>query len=309
MIRRGRTLLAGSLAVVLIAALAAAGCGGDDDSGAGETKPNVRLASKGFPESDTITQAYKQALEARGYTVDLTSLASTALADGAIRNGDIDMYSEYTTTILADVLKVAAPPTDVQEQVAQIKAKYEPEGLTVLDAAPFNNDNEVACTKEAVDQNQLTTLTSLAAAAPKLVYSANPEHTTRPDGLPLLVKEYGIKFKDVVQVDINLRYRPVEDGKAQCVYAFGTDPNIAANDLVVLEDDKGKFGGAPYQGIPVVTKKLLDAAPADFAETVNAVSAALTSDVVRAANNSVILEKEDSEDVAKDILSAAGLNK
>lgn len=305
--RRGHTLIAGSIAVTLVAAFVA-GCGGDGDSGSGD-RPAVTIANKGFTESNIVTEAYKQALEAKGFPVTLKSLASTEVADAAIRKGDIDMYSEYTGTIVGAVLKADPAPAAVADQVALIKQKYEPDGLTVLDAAPFNNDNEVACTKEAVDANSLTDLSSLAKAAPNLVYSANPEHTTRPDGLPLLKKEYGIAFKSVTKVAIGLRYKPIEDGKAQCVYAFGTDPQIAQNNLVVITDDKGKFQGSAFQGIPVVTKKFLDAAPAEFAETVNAVSAALTSDEVRKMNAAVDIDKQDPEVVAKSFLDSKGLSK
>lgn len=304
MIRRGRTLIAGAVVASLLSVILA-GCGDDDSSSS--SKPPVNIANKGFTESNIIAEAYKQALESAGFTVTLKPLTSTAIADAAIQKGDIDIYPDYTTTLLTDVLKVTSPPTDVNEQVAAIKSGYASRGLTVLDVAPFNNDNEVACTKDAVAQYSLTDLSSLGRASGNIVYSANPEHTTRADGLPLLEREYGIKFKNVIKVDIGLRYRPVEQGQAQCVYAFGTDPKIAANDLVVLKDDKGKFQGAPYQGIPVVAQKFLDAAPPEFAETINKVSAALTSDEVRKMNASVDLEKDDPDVVAKAFLEQQGL--
>lgn len=301
----GKRVLTIGLAACLAGGVVA-GCGSDDSSST-TPKPSVTIANKGFTESNAITEAYKQALEAKGFPVTLKPLASTAVADGAIRKGDIDMYPDYTTTLLTDVLKVKDPPTDIDAQVTQIREGQAARGLSVLDVAPFNNDNEVACTKDAVDKYSLTNLSSLGAASPELVYSANPEHTTRADGLPLLQKEYGVKFKRVITVDISLRYRPVEDGDADCVYAFGTDPKIAANDLVVLEDDKGKFGGAPYQGIPVVSTKFLDAAPPEFAETVNSVSEKLTGDEVRKMNAAIDLDKEDPDVVAGEFLERAGL--
>jgi osmoprotectant transport system substrate-binding protein len=298
--------------LITVAALSAAalvaGCGDSSSDSGNDEKPAVTVASKGFTESLITTEAYKQALEAKGYTVTRKDLASTAIAIAAAEKGEITMYPEYTTTLLTDVLKNSAPPSDVDAQVPLITEGLAPKGLAVLTPAPFNNDNQVACTQKAVDENNLTTLSSLGAASGKLVYSANPEHTTRADGLPLLQKEYGVSFKQVIKVAINLRYRPVEQGQADCVYAFGTDPKIAANKLVVLTDDKGKFQGAPYQGIPVVSKEFLDSAPADFAATINAVSAALTSDAVRGMNAAVDLDKEDPEDVAAGFLEAAGLN-
>jgi osmoprotectant transport system substrate-binding protein len=298
-----------SLAATVSFAVLAASCGSGETTTApgGAAGKRVTIADKGFTESRVVTEVYRQALESAGFPVTVKSLTSTALADGAIRKGEIDMYSEYTGTILSSLLQVASPPVEVAGQVAEIRAKYAPEGLTVLEAAPFNNDNEVACTKDAAAKYALTDLTSLSKASAQIVYSANPEHTTRPDGLPLLESEYGITFKSVVTVDIGLRYKPIEDGQAQCVYAFGTDPKVAANDLVVLKDDKGKFQGAPYNGIPVVSQKYLDATTPQFAETVNKVSATLTSEEVRKMNASVDLDKKDPDQVAKAFLISKSL--
>ena len=291
-----------------VAAIAIAGCGGSSDDDASGAKPDITIASKQFPESEIVTEAYKQALEAKGYKVTHKDLASSAIAMAALEKGDISMYPDYTTTLLTDILGDASPPADVDAQVTAMKSGLAAKGVAVLNPAPFNNDNEVACTKAAVDTYKLTNLSSLGAASSKLTYSANPEHTTRKDGLPLLESAYGVKFKRVIKVAISLRYRPIEQKQADCVYAFGTDPQIATNKLIVLSDDKGKFQGAPYQGIPVVAQSVLDTAPADFATTINAVSAALTSDAIRGMNAAVTLDKQDPEDVAGEFLANAGLN-
>ena len=47
------------------------------------------------------------------------------------------------------------------------------------------------------------------------------------------------------------------DGDANVVLAFSTDAEIAINDLVVLEDDKGLW--PPYYVAPVVRQEALDA--------------------------------------------------
>jgi osmoprotectant transport system substrate-binding protein len=307
-----RTAFTIALSAGLSLSLVIAACGSKATTNSSASDVSIKpvtIADKGFTESRVVTQVYRQALESEGFPVTVKSLTSTALADGAIRKGEIDMYSEYTGTILTSLLQETAPPTDVAAQVVEIKARYASAGLTVLDAAPFNNDNEVACTKDAVAKYALSDLSSLGKASPEIVYSANPEHTTRPDGLPLLEKEYGIKFRNVVTVDIGLRYKPIEDGTAQCVYAFGTDPKVASNNLVVLKDDKGKFQGAPYNGIPVISQKYLSAATPRFAETVNKVSATLTSEEVRKMNASVDLDKKDPDQVAKSFLVEKALLK
>ena len=123
----------------------------------------------------------------------MTSLASTEIADKAIRDGEIDVYPEYVGTAYQTVLgkDAASAPASREDQFAEVKTDYEGRGLTALTPAPFNNGNAVACTKEAVNQYGIKTLTDLGKASANITYSANAEHLTRPDGLPLLKREYG----------------------------------------------------------------------------------------------------------------------
>lgn len=315
--RTAAVALAASLTLVVAA------CGDDDDTAAESTASTaaldgggatVRLADKGFTESFVVTQAYAKALEARGFTVEVTSLASTELADAAVRKGDIDAYAEYDGTTWLNLLKKTAAdaPADRDAFFEEVVTGSAARDLTALPPAPYNNGNEVACTEEAVEANSITNLTSLGEASPNLVYSANAEHLTRDDGLPLLQKEYGVKFKDVKTVDISLRYKPVEDGDAQCVYAFGTDPQLAKLPLVLIEDDKGAFSGTvPFRTYPVVNTAWLEglsetARPA-FTETLAEVNAGLTQEKIQELNAAVDLDKEDPEDVAAEFVTELGI--
>ena len=292
--------MAGGAGSLLILGSIAAGAIG---AGSGKT---LTIADKGFPESQIVAQAYAKALQAQGFDVSVKSLASTQIADAALRKGDIDMYPEYTGTALLTVLK-AKPSTNAKKVFATVKAGYAKRGLVALTPAPYNNDNEVACTQAAVKKYRLSTLSSLKKAAPNLTYSANPEHLTRADGLPLLVNRYGITFKTVKAVDINLRYKPIEQKQADCVYAFGTDPQIAKDKLVVLRDDKKIFQGTPYQSFPVVSKAYFDSAPPEFAGTVNKVSALLDAKTMTSLIAKVQFDKDDPDQVAEDFLKQKGV--
>jgi osmoprotectant transport system substrate-binding protein len=316
--RRVRLIGAGLLAVVVLLVLVAAGCGSDSSSSesgsstsggsaASVDGTSVTVADKGFTESQIIAQLYAQALEAVGYKASVKSLGSADIADAAVRKGDIDLYPEYTGTAYNVILKKTDVPSPKAEYAA-VKAAYAGRGLTTLTPSPYSNDNRVACTKDAVDKYHLQTLTDLGKASPNLVYSANPEHLTRADGLPLLKSAYGVHFKDIKTVALNLRYKPIEDGQAQCVYAFGTDPQIAKDGLVVLKDDLGKFQGLAYENFPVINTTFFAAQPPVFRQTIDKVDAALTQEAVQKLNASVDLNKEDPSDVAKDFLDQNSLD-
>ena len=303
-------------ALLTVIALLAAACGDDDDSassGAGDGVA-VKIADKGFAESFIVAQAYAQALAAQGFGADVTSLASTEIADKAIRDGEIDVYPEYVGTAYQTVLKkdAASAPESREDQFTEVKTAYEGRGLTALTPAPFNNGNAVACTKEAVDQYGIKTLTDLGKASANITYSANAEHLTRPDGLPLLKREYGFNPSKVRTVDISLRYKPIEDGQANCVYAFGTDPKLGQLDLVLIEDDKGTYSaGLSYQTFPVVNKAFYDGLTEEqrtsFTDTLDQVNAALTQEAIIPLISRVEFDQEDPEDVAAEFLTDAGI--
>lgn len=303
-----------TLLAALVAGAAACGDdGGGSSSGSAGDGVKVVLADKGFDESAIVAQAYAAALGAQGFDVEVKSLASTEIADGAVRKGDIDAYPEYDGTTYLNVLKkdAAKAPADRDALFQQIVTASAARGLTALPPAPYNNGNEVACTKAAVFKYHITDLSKLGAASPNLVYSANAEHLTRPDGLPLLKSAYGVRFKAVKTVDISLRYRPVEQGQAQCAYAFGTDPQISKLKLVLIKDDKGAFSGKiPFRTYPVVNTAWLDGlkpeAKAAFEAALAQVNTGLTQEKIQDLNAQVTLDKEDPADVAKAFVDGLG---
>lgn len=317
MTSRFRRLLAAVAAAALAAGLlVAAGCGGDDGGGSGGAGDGaaVRIADKGFSESFIVAQAYAAALADRGFAPEVRSLGSTEIAIQAVERGDIDVYPEYEGTVFLNVLgrDADAAPDEPDAQFEEIRKGLAGRGLTALPPAPFNNGNEVACTQDAVDRYDITTLSDLGEASPNLVYSANAEHLTRPDGLPLLRRQYGVNFKDVRTVDISLRYKPIEDGQADCVYAFGTDPKLGQLPLVVLEDDKGAYSaGVSFRTFPVVNTVwydgLSEAQRTELTDTIAAVNEQLTADAIRPLIARVEFDREDPDVVARDFLRETGV--
>ena len=141
-----RTALALALALTMAGGLAACGSGGNDTSGASTTsgqpgtgKRTVTLGTKNFTEQFVLGQLYKQALEAKGFTVELKqNIGSTEIADKALRSGQIDLYPEYigifNTAVAGDD---KAYPT-VQSAFAAGKAYATKHGFTLLPLDPVH---------------------------------------------------------------------------------------------------------------------------------------------------------------------------
>ncbi|WOD38512.1 glycine betaine ABC transporter substrate-binding protein [Nodosilinea sp. E11] len=282
------------------AALLAAACGG----GSGDDV--ISVGSKDFTEQLIIGEMYALVLEENGFTVERKlNLGGTPVAQAAIESGDIDLYPEYTGTALLTVLNLPAS-SDQQAVFDTVQQAYQAQfNLVWLDPSPMNNTQALAMTEERADALNIRTISDFAAQASSLTLIGPPEFEVREDGLPGLKSAYGdFSLADYKAVDAGLRYRGLVDGEADVAVAFGTDGEINAFNLVVLEDDEGLF--PPYQVAPVVRQTTLEANPG-IADALNQVSPLLNDDVMRQLNYEVSGNQREPADVAREFLVNAGL--
>ncbi len=186
----------------------------------------------------------------------------------------------------------------------EYKSRY---NLVWLDPAPMNNTQGLAMKKEDSDRLGIKTLSDLAAKAEQVRLVAAPEFAEREDALPGLKRVYGgFNLKQFIPVASGLRYKTLLEGGAEVSTAYGTDAQIAANNLVLLQDDKNLW--PPYQVAPVVRQQALDANPR-LRETLNKLAPKLTDDTMRRLNNEVDGNKKEPATVAKQFLQEQGLIK
>jgi osmoprotectant transport system substrate-binding protein len=302
--------------LALIAVLALAGglvaCGDDDNDGGsggaattelpGEGKPRVTLGTKNFTEQFVLGQLYKQALEAKGFTVALKqNIGSTEIADKALRSGQLDLYPEYIgifNTIVAG--DVEAYP-DAEAAFAAGKAYAERNGLTLLPLTPFTNTDALAVKPEYAQANDLETVADLKGIA-NLRLGAPPEFRKRETGLVGLKRVYGIEDVTFSPLTIGLQYQALDDGKIDTADVFTTDGQLQRGDYVVLEDPENVFG---FQNVaPVVRTEVLEEQGSAFRETIEGVDALLTTEAMQRMNAAVDIDKQSPADVAREFLEA-----
>ena len=274
---------------------------GDNDN----AKGLVRVGSKDFTEQFILGEMYALVLENSGFKVERKlNLGGTPVAQAGLISGEIDLYPEYTGTALLTVLK--EPTNSDRQQVYDTVAQgYKDRfNLIWLDPAPMNNSQALAMTQEKAQQYSIQTISDMVAKADQLTIVSTPEFQEREDSLPGLKRVYGdFNFKKLIPVDPGLRYQALFGGEADVVEAFGTDGQISANNLVVLEDDKGLF--PPYQVAPVVRQEALDVAPG-IRDALNALAPKLTDETMRRLNYEVDGNKREAAEVAKEFLIQAG---
>jgi osmoprotectant transport system substrate-binding protein len=307
------------LTVALAIALAACGSsskkstsGGGSSSPAapsgqpGKGKPAVTLGDKNFTEEFVLGQLYKQALEAKGYTINLkNNIGSSEVIDKALTSGKIDFYPEYTGVIVQVLAKINKPPTSADQTYQLAKAFEAKRGFSMLDKTPFF-DADALAVKPSFAQKYGLKSTADLKKVPHFTYGGPPENKTRYQGVVGMKQAYGLNNFTFKPLTIGLQYQALDSGKIDVAAVFTTDGQLQnTGKYVVLTDPKGIFG---FQNVsPVVSKKVLAAQGPEFATTMNAVSAKLTNEAMRKMNAAVDLDKQKPADVAGAFLKANGL--
>jgi osmoprotectant transport system substrate-binding protein len=285
------------LLLLALSALTLAGCGGEEET----EMPTVTVASKDFTEQFIVGEMFALMLENNGFDVERRmNLGATPVAHNAMLEGEIDIYPEYSGTGLLTVLQmeVMSDPVEVFNTVQQ---EYEEQfNLIWLEPAPLNNTQALAMTRERANELGIETFSDLFAQAGDLVLVGPPEFAEREDGIPGLREAYGdFEFQDFITVDPGLRYQALVNGEADVVVAFGTDGELAAYDLVLLEDDLNFY--PPYQLAPVVRAEVLEANP-NIESVLNQLLPLLDDSTMQRLNNEVSGEQREPDAVAREFL-------
>jgi osmoprotectant transport system substrate-binding protein len=272
------------------------------------TSTGIKVGSKDFTEQFILGEMYALVLADQGFKVERKlNLGGTPVAQAGLQSGQIDLYPEYTGTGLLTVLK--EPAQSNQKQVFNTVAKGYKEkfNLVWLEPAPMNNAQALVMTQEGSKKYGIKTISQMVAKASQLTMIGPPEFEAREDGLPGLKKAYGeFKLKKFIPADPGLRYKTLNNAQADVAVAFGTDGEISALKLVVLEDDKTLF--PPYQVAPVIRQETLDQNPG-IRDALNTLSPKLTTETMQRLNYEVSGKQREPAEVAKEFLTQQGLLK
>ena len=139
--------------------------------------------------------------------------------------------------------------------------------------------------------------------ASTFVLAGPPECPERPFCLPGLQETYGLEFGEFRPTDAGgpITVQAVKGGEAQVGLLFTSDPAIAVNEFVLLEDDKGLQLADNI--IPVIRQEQLDANPG-IADLLNTIMERLTQEELTNLNRSATVDAKAVPDVAHDWITA-----
>jgi osmoprotectant transport system substrate-binding protein len=304
-----RRIRLGSAAVAACLALLLAACGGGEDALDEGTQPNeqstVTIGSTNFTEQLILAEMYAAVLEKAGVKVETRlNLGNREVVFPALEKGEIDLLPEYNGSVLSFLDKNATQTTSEEVNTA-LAPLLDAKGLVALEQSPAEDKDGWAVTKETADKHSLAKIGDLKGKAGQLVVGGPAELKTRPAGLPGLKKVYGIEdFKEFKALDAGgpLTTSALNKGDIDVGRVFTTQGSIAEFGWVLLEEDKPL---EPAQNIVPIGRK--DALTDQVKQTLNAISAKITTEALTELNKQVDIDKADPEKVANDWLTQQGL--
>jgi osmoprotectant transport system substrate-binding protein len=273
----------------------------------GTGKPAVTIGDKNYTEQFVLGQLYLLALQANGYTVNINrNIGATDVTIQALSTGRIAMYPEYLQTWNTAVAGYthSFPSTFAAYQAGQRYALAH--GLQLLDPTPFSDTFAIGVTVAYAAQNHLRKISDLRSLAQTLTLGGPPEFQQGPGAqLPLVEQVYGVTPAAFKPLAIGDQYSALNDGSIQAADVNTTDGELASGDYALLGDPKNVFGYGNV--VPVVSATALANEGQAFADTINRVSALLSTDVIRQLNADVDVAGQNPTTVARVFLETHGV--
>lgn len=271
-------------------------------------KDPIEIATKPMTEQYILGEMLKILIEdSTDYTVNVTQGigGGTSNIHPAMEAGEFDLYPEYTSSGYVMVLDHSASGVSDEEIWETLQKEYhEKYGMAWVGLYGFNNTFAVAVRSDVAQEYNLKTTSDLAAVSGELVFGGNPDYIEREDGFGLLCETYGLEFKDVMDIDIGLKYQAMANGEIDVTNGFTTDAQLGSGDVVALEDDLKLQ--ANYYCSTVVREDTLEEYPG-LEEALMKMDGILTDTEMAELNYKLEIEGLDEHQIALDFLTEKGL--
>ena len=287
-----------------------AGCGSSKNASSESTTEAAKKQEAAAPIKIATKPMTEQVIEdTTDYSVELTKGigGGTNNIMPAMESGDFDLYPEYTSSGYIMVLKHDSDGISDEDMWKQLQKEYKDKyDMSWIGQYGFNNTYALIIREEAAKKYNLTKTSQLADVSDELVFGGNSDYIERKDGFHLLCDTYGLKFKDVKDIDIGLKYEALKKGDIDVSNGFTTDAQLSNDNVRVLEDDKHLQ--VNYFCSNVVRNDTLKSHPR-LEEAIMKLDNSITDKEMASLNYKVEVEGKEDVQVAKDYLTEKGIIK
>ena len=272
-------------------------------------KDKLIISGKLGSEPEILINMYKILIEENSKIgVELKpGLGKTSFVFNALKNGDIDIYPEFSGTAVFTFLNETPVNNNAEDVFNQAQKGMETKfKMVMLKPMKYNNTYAIAVSKKFANENNLKTISDLVRVKDKIKAGFTREFNDREDGYPGLKKLYQFEIPNIKEFEPKLRYVAVQSGDINLVDAYSTDPELAQYNMVILKDDKHLF--PPYQGSPMMREETLKKYP-KLKEILEKLSGKISDEEMSTMNYRVSVKGERAGDVAREYLRNAGIIK
>jgi osmoprotectant transport system permease protein len=273
----------------------------------------ITIAGKLGSEPDILINMYKQLIEQDNPRVHVQlkeNFGKTTFLYSALKKGSIDIYPEFTGTVLETLVKVPAKEANKERTAHQTytlarKLIARQADMTYLAPMRYENTYALAVPAKWAQQNHVTSISDLKAHTGALHAGFSLEFTDRPDGYSGLKRKYGLTLP-YRTLEPALRYTAIRDGRVNVVDAYSTDSELVQYHLRTLTDDQHLFPS--YRGAPLMKAEFAKKHPG-IVKSLSKLAGRISATEMQQMNYDVNVKKESPAHVARHYLTQHGLLK
>ncbi|MGZ4622410.1 MAG: ABC transporter substrate-binding protein [Blastococcus sp.] len=259
----------------------------------------IRFAAYDFSENQVLVALYAEAARRAGLPVVVQSgVATREVVEPALEQGVVDVVVDYLGTADRFVDQGATGPRTRAQLHAHLAQRLAGRGVSVLTAAPAEDQNGFAVTTAFAAAHRVGKLSELAPLASHLLFGAPPECVDRPLCLPGLEKVYGLHFREVRSMPSRAAtVEALTAGEIDLGLLETTDARLATAPVLLLLDDRSLQ--PPENVVPLVRTAVLDRWGDRLRRALDATSARLTTQEIATLNRAVELEGRTPAEAAR----------
>ncbi|MQS97444.1 ABC transporter permease/substrate-binding protein [Companilactobacillus halodurans] len=272
---------------------------------------SLTIAGKLGSEPEILMNMYKDLIKEDNPNAEIKlkpNFGGTSFLFKALQRDQIDIYPEFTGTILESLVKYdKKTPKNATKlyHVAENQISKQ-HGLKYLTPMKYENGYDLAVTKAFSKKYHVTKLSDLESVNDKVHAAFDPDFSNQQDGYLGLKKKYNLDFAKISTMEPTLRYKAIADGRVNLVDGYTTDPQVQQYHLVVLKDDQHFF--PPYQGAPLMKESFAKKHP-EIVKSLNKLSNKISTEDMQKMNYQVTVKHKKASVIAHQYLEQHNLLK
>ncbi|MDZ7720712.1 MAG: glycine betaine ABC transporter substrate-binding protein [Balneolaceae bacterium] len=264
----------------------------DSVSAQSQSDEAVTIGTKTFTESVILGEILKQSIESDGHQTALyKQLGGTRILWNALVDAEIDLYPDYTGTIIEEIL--SGREIENRDQLIDVLDQF---GIEMTEPLGFNNTYALGMNRERAEELGIETISDLRDH-PELIFGFSNEFMDREDGWIGVQQVYQLTPQRVRGLDHDLAYRGLDAGNIDVIDLYSTDAEIDYYDLKVLEDDLNFF--PDYEAVFLYRSDLNE----EVVQAITRFEGEISREEMIGMNAAVKLDQKDDALVASEFLA------